>query len=202
MIVLTGTVNTKEKTVVPAQKDLAQAHLTTPATPEGLSGAADTVLVRYDGMTRNGEPVVYAVLTVDALARVPASTMQGLGMLVRAEDDSLRGSPHAFFRQTPAGVSLYVDTDVHETFLGRFVDACKDNGVMALAAMGDLDLMRNGGEDIDPPAQAAFMVNGFPPVPVRNALEIVREKRAELQDRALVVHEQEPETDDTVSPGF
>lgn len=188
--------------MVPAHNELAQAHLATPALPTGLpANGGDYAMIRYDGMARSDGPVVYAMISADALAKVPAATMRGLGMLVRGEDGTLRGSPHAFFRDTPAGVTLYVDTEVHEDFLGHFIDSCRANNVEPLVARGDLMLLCFDGNDVNPPSQdPAFVVNGFRPVPVRAALEQVHELRAAFEAERQAAAELREEGNDPVSP--
>ncbi len=164
-----------------AAHGLAKAHMA----PPPLAGTAlaerhDGVLLRYDGVTTGGVPKVFAVVTLADLAKVPKDVISDLELLTRGTDDVLRGSPDAFFRKTPAGTALYVDTDVYEMFVDDILEAAGERGIAVLNAVGDLRLMTRRDGEMAPGRVPAFVANGFAPVPVTRAVRDLAALRDEM----------------------
>lgn len=151
--------------------------------PGGGRGSA--VVIRYDGkLASRGREVVFAVVSAEDLAKLPADILQGMNMLETSGEGALVGSRAAFFADHPAhGTCLYVDTERHEGFLVKTRQACDAEGLNFIPVRGDLLALEDGHGFITPPARSAAEVNGFRLVSSRDGLDEVRERRAELEAR-------------------
>lgn len=149
------------------------------------SGRESAVVVRYDGaMAAKGREVVFAVVSTEDLAKLPADLLQGMNMLETSDEGALVGSRAAFFAEHPAhGTCLYVDTERHESFLVRARQACEADGLGFIPVKGDLLALEDGRGFITPPAKSAAQKNGFPAVSTRDGLDEVRERRAMIEAR-------------------
>lgn len=182
---------------------IAAAHrLPLPLSDQDLEIRDQAIAIRYDGMMRQGEPVVFAVVSSADLAKLPEDAIADLDLLKRGEDGVLKGSPHAFFMRSHYGTSLIVDTDYHEGFLPRLVDLCEERNIPVLTAQGDLRVMADAQGDMAPPATPAFMTNGHRNVPVRQALEEIQALRQDYSLAISAPQNEDPEDDHpTLSPG-
>lgn len=182
---------------------IAAAHrLPLPLSDDDLEIRDRAVAVRYDGMMRQGEPVVFAVVSLSDLAKLPDEAIEGLDLLKRGEDGLLKGSANAFFMRSHYGTSLIVDTEAHDAFLPRLMDICQDLEIPVLTAQGDLRLMADAQGEIAPPAKPAFLTNGHRNVPVRQALEEIQILRQDLEQARPGLADEDPEDDyPTLSPG-
>lgn len=175
---------------------LAAAHRGPPPLPEGLTDRAQGVILRYDGLVDRGTPMIFAVASLHDLARLEGSVLEGLTLVLKAPDGQFRGSPHAFFREGPEGIALYVDTDRHPDFVAHVGLAARAAGLKAFHCEGDLRHMQTADFDIAPPNHAAFLTNGFRPVPVNEAVAVLAELRAHLREKG-----REPDAD-SAAPSF
>lgn len=182
---------------------IAAAHrLPLPLSDDDLEIRDRAIAIRYDGMMRQGEPVVFAVVSLRDIAKLPDAAMDGLDLLKRGEDGALKGSAHAFFMRSHYGTSLIVDTGAHEDFLPRLVDICEDLDMPVLTAQGDLRLMADAQGEIAPPSTPAFLTNGHRNVPVRQALEEILDLRQTLASSGPKLQDEDPDNDyPTLSPG-
>lgn len=160
---------------------VALAHfLPIPLRQEAREGRARNILVRFDAMERNDEPVVFAVIGVGDLAKLPEDTLQGLKMLTIGDDGRLRGNPDAFFMRGPNGVSLYVNTDNDGGVVDRIYDIALEEDMVVEVADGDLRLLSDPDGEIVAPASPAF--GAFDHVPVRKAIEMIHDLRLGSND--------------------
>lgn len=135
----------------------------------------DAVLIRYDGHSLGGAPIVYAQISLDDAARIPEKIFSHLDL---SEDDI----EHGFFMQARDDTTyVFIDTERHEKFLDRAIDALESAGVTCQSAVGDLRAMRDAEGDIYPPACPAFVENGMQFVD----LEVGFERMAEARRRRL-----------------
>ncbi|MCE6959641.1 hypothetical protein LAZ40_11490 [Cereibacter sphaeroides] len=168
-----------EPDVVPLSNEmLAAAHRAPLGTATGAGTSPDSLTIRYDGRMRDGEPVVYAVIAARDLAMLPDEVTGHLGLDGSADR---RGTEHAFFVKSPSGLALYVDTNHHEDFLPRLVDACEDRDIGVLSAAGDLRLMMDRDGQLTPPDVPAFIENGSPVVSIQKAVITMLAARLERQ---------------------
>lgn len=182
---------------------IAAAHrLPLPLSDQDLEIRDQAVAIRYDGMMRQGEPVVFAVVASRDLAKLPEDVLDGLELLKRGEDGVLKGSAHAFFMRSHYGTSLIVDTGQHEGFLPRLVDICEDLNMPVLTAQGDLRVMADAQGEMAPPATPAFITNGHRNVPVRQALDEIQSLRQDRDQAGPALRDEDPDDDHpTLSPG-
>jgi hypothetical protein len=159
------------------------AHRGPPPLPAGLADRADGVILRYDGLVDRGTPMIFAVATLADLSRIDAAVLEGLTPVLKSPDGRLRGSPHAFFREGPEGIALYVDTDRHPDFVARVAQAARAAGLGAFHCEGDLRHMQTADFDIAPSGPAAFLANGFRPVPASEAVAVLAELRTRVREK-------------------
>ena len=179
---------------------LAAAHRLPPPIPDALrTERNDGVVIRYDGMMRGEDPVVFAVMSAHDLAKLPGDVLEGLDFVRRDETGAPKASSYAFFVRSPFEVALYVDSDRHDDFISGIIATCGLNGLPVLNAQGDLKIMTNDHGDLDPPGIPAFIQNGWNHIPAREAIALVNDIREALAREAA-----DPENrddDSSLSPG-
>lgn len=137
----------------------------------------DAVLIRYDGHSLGGAPIVYAQISLEHAARIPEKIFSHLDL---SEDDI----EHGFFMQSRDDTTyIFIDTDRHEKFLDRAIDALESAGVTCQSAVGDLRAMRDADGDVYPPACPAFVENGMEFVDLEVGFERMAEARRQLGAR-------------------
>lgn len=171
---------------------LARAHRFYAPIPDRLREDREAgVLIRYDAKLQAGEPVVFAVLSSEDLAKLPGNLFEELDF----EGDDGRAPDAAFFVENPFSIQLYVDSDRGETFLSAMRTFCDAQGRPVLSAQGDLDLICDASGEINAPEQAAFEQNGYDRIPFRDALDAIAELR-----RGREAVSPEKDRDDTSLP--
>lgn len=177
--------------------ELAKAHRFPIPAPTALIESRDaSILVRYDGVTTKTQPapgaeakahqIIWFVIPGGDLAKLPESVLEGLDLAARRPDGSFTTSKNAFFVSSAAGVSLYVDSDIHEGFLENLASAAEDAGLKVFNARGDIvkNMLGQNG-DIDPPLVPAYVANGHSRVPTLESLAIIREMRDARQQNDI-----------------
>lgn len=153
--------------------DIARAHRFPVPLPDRLmSHRENAVMLRYDGKSIDGASVFFAVLPIADLAKLP-----GPGLNLTEHD--IDGET-AFFRETPQGVSLYLEADTHSDRLLGLREMARAGHVHLLDCLGDLRIM-GAPDKLDPPRQAAFEENDFPEVDARTGITLLRELSAQAE---------------------
>jgi len=169
-------------------KDLAEAHRQKPPIPDHLFHEHESgILVRYDGMMRHGHAVVFAVMDLEDMAKLPESLFARIS-LMPDPGTANTANPHAFCVENLDQALICLDTDFHARFMQDLFAQAREGGLPVLVAQGDLKLMVNDKDEIDPPEQPAFMRNGFRPASGEDAharLMRLREQRHDHDDSAL-----------------
>lgn len=149
------------------------------------AGRDGTVVVRFDGkMMPRGRECVFAVISAEDLAKLPADVLHGMNMLENSGTGALVESTSAFFTAHPShGTCLYVDTDTHDGFLVRARAAAEAEGLSFVPVKGDLLALEDGKGFVAPPKESAAERNNFVLVKTRDGLGEVRERRAALEHR-------------------
>lgn len=144
--------------------DLAEAHRKKPPLPDSLVHEEESgILVRYDGMTRQEYPVIFAVMDIDDVAKLPADLFDRIGLA--PEPGTVNAAnPHAFCVESPDQTMLCLDTDAYGGFLQDLFARVRKGELSLFVAQGDLKLMCDEAGDITPPQQPAFIRNGCRPV--------------------------------------
>ena len=160
---------------------IAAAHK---ASPPGLDLSAPAgdqpAVIRYDGSMKDGEPVVYAVVRLQDIARLSPGILDDLD-ISGSRTGRVQPEAGAFFVSAPQGPALYVNTNRHEDFLPRFADECEDRDIDVVTASGDLKLMSGVNGDMAPPATAAWVENGSPIIPAGKAMMMLMQMRIDRQ---------------------
>lgn len=168
---------------------LAQSLQGPPPGYEAPGSGQDEILIRYDGhsLERN-TPIIYALITVDHAARIPERLF---GLLDMSEEKI----DHGFFMQMRGEETLvFIDTEKHEKWIDKVIEALNANGVVCQSAIGDVALMcpdrgmkRLEGdaarEDVRPQAYPAFVELGFTYVDLEVGFERMAEARRQLEAR-------------------
>lgn len=153
--------------------DIARAHrFPVPLPDQLMTHRENAVMLRYDGKSIAGASIFFAVLPVADLAKLP-----GLGLNLSEQD--IDGET-AFFRETPQGVSLYLEADTHSDRLLGLREMARAGQVHLLDCLGDLRIM-GAPDNLDAPQQAAYEENGFPEVDARTGIMLLRELSAEAE---------------------
>ncbi len=156
-----------------ATSKLAQVHQGPP--PGYAPQDQEAILIRYDGHSLNGDPIIYAQISVEHAARIPERIFSHL---VMSEEEI----EHGFFMQSKGDETfVFIDTEKHERFLDRAIAALEAEGIACHSAIGDLQAMRNAGGDIYPPACPAFIDNGMTFIDLDVGLERMLEARQRLE---------------------
>ncbi|MFG6573550.1 hypothetical protein ACGYLO_18300 [Sulfitobacter sp. 1A13353] len=135
----------------------------------------DAITLHYDaGVDADGDPVVFAVLHLDDLAKLPTDLLSGLG--IGADHDDVNGDP-AFFVGDDLSMKLYVDTDAYPAFKADLMDIVEDLGLVLKDAHGDLRLLMGEGNDIATPDMPAFVHAGFERINTAEAIEMLYRER-------------------------
>ncbi len=148
--------------------DLAKSHAVHPP-------LADAITLHYDaGVDADGDPVVYAVVHMDDLCKLPTDLLSGLG--VGADHVDMNGDP-AFFVGDDTTMKLYVDTDAYPAFKADLTDIVEDLGLVLKDAHGDLRILLGRGDDIATPDMPAYVHAGFERIDTAEALETLYRER-------------------------
>ncbi|HDZ51491.1 hypothetical protein LCGC14_0112400 [marine sediment metagenome] len=135
----------------------------------------DSVTLRYDaGVDADGDPVVYAVLGMDDLCKLPTDLLSGLGV---GSDRRDAGGDAVFFIGDEVSMKLYVDTDTYPAFKADLTDIVEDLDMTLLDAHGDLRMLMGDGDDIATPDMPAFVHAGFERINTAEALETLYRER-------------------------
>lgn len=156
-----------------AMSQLARAHQAPP--PGYAPQGQEAILIRYDGHSLNGDPIIYAQISIEDAARIPERVFSQLSL----SDDEIE---HGFFMQSQGDETfVFIDTDKHERFLDRAIAALEEAGIACHSAVGDLQAMRDAEGDLFPPACPAFIDNGMEFVDLDTGLERMAEARRRLE---------------------
>jgi|GEM_PF-5867437 len=169
---------------------LAVAHTRRVDVPDDVPGGREnSIVVRYDAGRKADGEVIYAMISLTDLAKLPGSVLEGINMLSKGPDGSLVGSPNAFFRAHPEeGNVLYVNTWEHGDFVTTLGNEAVRSGLEAFMANGDINAFRGpDGSDIDPPETPAFIALNMEHLPVRVAISELHALRSERENRADAV---------------
>ena len=135
----------------------------------------EAITLHYDaGVDADGDPVVFAVLHMEDLAKLPTDLLSGLG--VGADHVDISGDP-AFFVGDDMTMKLYVDTDAYPAFKADLMDIVEDLGLVLKDAHGDLRLLMGNGDDIATPDMPAYVHAGFERIDTAEALETLYRER-------------------------
>jgi hypothetical protein len=135
----------------------------------------DAITLHYDaGIDADGDPIVFAVLGMDDLCKLPTDLLSGLG--VGADRIDAGGDP-VFFVGDAVSMKLYVDTDSYPAFKADLTDIVEDLGMALLDAHGDLRMLMGSGNDIATPDMPAFVHAGFERINTDEALETLYRER-------------------------
>lgn len=147
--------------------DIARAHrFPVPLSDAALQKRDQSVLVRYDGKRIEDENIMFVILSVADLAKLPPEVMD----LREADIDG----ETAFFRETPAGVSLYLEADTHAERLMALRNFALSGPLGLLDCLGDLRIM--GAPDaLRAPARPAYEENDFGVVDAKSALRLLED---------------------------
>lgn len=151
--------------------NIAQRHrFPVPLTEDMLDVRDSAVLFRFDGERVAGRDQVYAVIQAADLAKVDIADAG-----ISAE--TLDGSA-GFFRETPAGVALYLAQSVYGDEIKALQANIADAGYQVLLAVGDLKEM-GAPDNFRAPNVAAFEANDFPLVDIDAAFAEIESIRSE-----------------------
>lgn len=162
---------------------LAATHTRPPVLSAIAQADRDKLIVlRYDGMEEKGEQKVFAMIAAADLAKLQADVLDDLPLALRDKDGVLHGSKDAFFMQTEAGTTLFVNSDEHSDFIDRVIDTAYDNGLFVENYRADLRGLMNEDLDIEAPAHPAFIENACPHVPAALAIKEIKDARMEARN--------------------
>ncbi|MEP3667727.1 MAG: hypothetical protein ABJN42_13465 [Roseibium sp.] len=177
---------------------LGMAHaLPIPLRDEALEGRDRSIVIRFDAMERDGDPVVFNCVSVDDLAKLPEDTLQGLKMLTVGDDGKLKGSPDAFFMENTNGIYLYINSDNDDGMINKIMDIAMDEDLVVEMAVDDMKAFLDEDMEVVAPARAGFEENGSVHVPVRKAVDAIHARRVEINTPEDEVRNDDQ---DTLSP--
>lgn len=167
----------------PTFRDIAQAHRFQPPVPQAMAeGRSDAIMLRYDGKAGADRDRFFVVIGIEDMAKLPGDPFSQLPPRLAKGD--------AFFRDTAAGPSIYLEHESCARTLAGIRDLAASGAIKLIDAIGDIRLM-GGPHDLRAPEEAAFEQNGFAPIdPVegfRALMDLVEQRSnapADPQDEA------------------
>lgn len=137
----------------PTFRDIAQAHRFQPPVPQAMAeGRSDAIMLRYDGKAGADRDRFFVVIGVDDMSKLPGDLFSQLPPRLAKGD--------AFFRDTAAGPSIYLEHETCAQTLSGIRDLAANGEIKLIDAIGDIRLM-GGPHDLRAPEEAAYEQNGF-----------------------------------------